>query len=289
MFVHYRYFLAITMDFIEINFSTVVAGDVLGELLPYWLEKMNFEGFHESESGLKAYIPVTAYNRSVLKEQIRQMYGQDIPFTENLIADKNWNEEWEQNYKPVVIDDVCLIRAPFHKKERSFPYEIVLEPKMSFGTGHHETTSLMISEMLKIDLNGLSVLDAGCGTGILAIFAEMKGASKILAIDFDIWCYRNASENILRNSCRHIDLIEGDVTTMEEGQFDCILANINIGILKNTLNKFEKQLNKDGCLIISGILTGDVEGLVSESKKTGLELITSTSLNIWALLRFKKK
>jgi ribosomal protein L11 methyltransferase len=277
------------MDYIEINFPSATGGDALSELLPYWLENMNFEGFQESESGLKGYIPVTAYRRSELRERILQVCGQDIPFTENLIPDKNWNEEWEHNYKPVVIDDICLIRAPFHQPQRSYPFEIELEPKMSFGTGHHETTSLMISEMLKLDLNGLSVLDAGCGTGILAILAEKKGASRVLAIDFDIWCYRNATENILTNSCRHIDIVNDDVTTMEDGQFDCILANINIGILKITLNKFEKQLNSGGNLVISGILTGDVNGLVSDSKKTGLELITNTSLNTWALLRFKKK
>lgn len=282
-------FLTITMDFIEINFPTAIAGDVLNDILPYWLENMNFEGFYESESGLKAYIPSTLYNKPLLSERLRQVYGQEIPFSENLIPDKNWNEEWEHNYNPVVIDDACLIRAPFHKRERSYAYEIVLEPKMSFGTGHHETTSLMISEMLKMDLGGMSVLDAGCGTGILAIFAEMKGAKKIRAIDFDIWCYRNASENMLRNSCRHIELIKGDVMTMKESCYDCILANINIGIVTNMLSKFEKQLNSGGTLIISGILTGDVADLITGASKTGLQLITSTSLNIWALLRFKKK
>jgi ribosomal protein L11 methyltransferase len=277
------------MDYIEICFPTAIAGDVLCELLPYWLGNINFEGFFESETGLKAYIPVTVYNRQVLTEQLRQHSGMDIPFTEDVIPDKNWNEEWEHNYDPVIIDDVCLIRAPFHKNQRSYPYEIVLEPKMSFGTGHHETTSLMISEMLKTDLTGLSVLDAGCGTGILAILAEMQGAARVLAIDFDIWCYRNASENITRNSCRHIVLVKGDVMTMKDGLYDCILANINIGILKNALTKFERQLKKEGHLIISGILTGDVEVLVAESKKSGLELVTSASLNTWALVRFKKK
>jgi ribosomal protein L11 methyltransferase len=287
--IHYRYFLAITMDFIEITFPTAIAGDVLSELLPYWLENLNFEGFYESESGLKAYIQVTAYNKSEMEERIRQMHGKDIPINENLIPDKNWNEEWERNYKPVVIDDICLIRAPFHPREREYPYEIVLEPKMSFGTGHHETTSLMISEILKIDLTGSTVLDAGCGTGILAILAEMKGALRIRAVDFDIWCYRNATENIFKNACNNIEVINNDVLTMEEGQYDCILANINIGILKNALGKFEKQLNSGGNLVISGILTGDAEGLISESKETSLELITNASLNIWALLRFKKK
>jgi ribosomal protein L11 methyltransferase len=277
------------MDFIEISFPTASPGDVLSDLLPYWLENMDFEGFCESESGLKAYIPVTAYDRQELTELLRLMSGSDIPFMENMIPDKNWNEEWEQNYNPVVVDDTCLIRAPFHKNQGSYPYEIVLEPKMSFGTGHHETTLLMIREMLKTDLKGLSVLDAGCGTGILAILAEMKGAARVLAIDYDIWCYRNATENIIRNSCRHIDLVKGDVMTMEEGLFDCILANINIGILKNVLNKFEGQMNKGGHLIVSGILTGDVESLAEESKKTGLELTGHASLNSWAMVRFKKK
>jgi ribosomal protein L11 methyltransferase len=287
--IHYRYFLAITMDFIEITFSTAIAGGVLSELLPYWLENLNFEGFYESESGLKAYIPVIAFNKSEMEERIRQKHGKDIPFTENLVPDKNWNEEWERNYNPVVIDDICLVRAPFHSREKQYPYEIVLEPKMSFGTGHHETTSLMISEILKIDLTGSTVLDAGCGTGILAILAELKGATRIRAVDFDIWCYRNATENILKNSCNKIEVINTDVMTMEEGQYDCILANLNIGILKNALGKFENQLNSGGNLIISGILTGDAEGLISESKETALELITNASLNIWALLRFKKK
>jgi ribosomal protein L11 methyltransferase len=277
------------MDFIEITFPTATAGDLLCELLPYWLENLGFQGFYESESGLRAYIASDSYEKTKLSEALNQVHKEEIPFTENLIPDKNWNEEWEHNYSPVIVDDLCLIRAPFHPADRSCRYEIVLEPKMSFGTGHHETTSLMISEMLKISFSGLSVLDAGSGTGILAILAEMLGADTISAVDNDAWCIRNARENMAINRCTRIRLIEGDVTVPGRGRYDCILANINLGVLMNSLKHFNKQLNRNGLLLVSGILTDQVDAMRSAGEESGFDFISSRTRNMWALVRLQKK
>jgi ribosomal protein L11 methyltransferase len=276
------------MDYIELTFPAAVQGNRLTELLPYWLGDQGFESFYESDTGLKAYISFPDFNEETVKKQLALLNGSEIGFTTEIIREKNWNEEWEKNYAPVIIGD-CLIRAPFHPQQKGIRYEIVLEPKMSFGTGHHATTALMIGEMRKMDFKGLTVLDAGSGTGILAILAEKMGASAIVAIDHDPWCFENAGENISRNDCRHIELLQKDVASLDAGGFDCILANINRNVLLSVLDDFAARLNRDGILLMSGVLTSDLPVMLSACEKAGLAKISSEELNNWALLKTVKK
>jgi ribosomal protein L11 methyltransferase len=203
------------------------------------------------------------------------------------LPDKNWNEIWESNYEPVTIGK-CRIRAPFHTPDSNFFPELVIEPKMSFGTGHHATTSLMVTEMLCTDFKNKIVLDAGCGTGILAILAEKLGASQVTAIDIDEWSYRNSHENILLNKCNKIQLLHGDLGTMDGQTFDVVLANINLNIHLKNLAIYSKLCKKDGSLLISGILSTDIQPLNNETKKHGFSFIISSIHENWGLIRYLK-
>lgn len=276
------------MDYFEITFRLTGIPDDQRELFPYQIESLGFEGFNEIGSGLLAYIPSNLYDRDLLIETLRNQQIPEDCFSEARLPDKNWNEDWEKNFEPVVIDDRCLIRAPFHKPDSAYPLEIIIEPKMSFGTGHHATTSLMISEMLKIDLKNKSLFDAGCGTGILAILAEKLGANDITAIDIDEWSFRNATENINNNNCNRITVMLGDAATVTGKSFDVIVANINLNILKSGLQHYSKLLLSQGQLLMSGILVSDLEVIKIETSNCGLVFEDSNTLNNWALVRFKK-
>jgi ribosomal protein L11 methyltransferase len=277
------------MELIEIQINVSHIPEQQREILPYDLENIGYEGFVETSGGLLAYISPLQYNRERLISFL-QRYGIDEnSFTESLLPDKNWNEEWEKNYEPVLIEDCCLIRAPFHSNLPGYPYEIVIMPKMSFGTGHHATTSLMVQEMLLSDFKNKCVLDAGCGTGILAILAEKLGAAQITAVDIDEWSFHNAKENIGLNQCIRVKVIQGDTTRLADGEFDYILANINLNILKSALKNYSALLKPEGQLLMSGILTTDVQALKSETELYDLTFETSKSMNNWAVVRFKKK
>ena len=191
----------------------------------------------------------------------------------------------KKNFNPISVDDLCTVRAPFHKKPDT-KYDIVIEPKMSFGTGHHETTYMMIQHILKNDLENKSVLDMGCGTGVLAILSEMKGANHIDAIDIDNWCYLNTLENVQRNQCKHIDVYEGDSGLLKGKYYDIILANINRNILLKDLKTYASCLNKEGKLIISGFYREDVPVLEEECKKYMLKLDEKLERNNWVSLKF---
>jgi ribosomal protein L11 methyltransferase len=277
------------MEQIEIHINLKGIDPIIGQILPWWLETIGFEGFVETPSGLLAYIPSNGFDPDSLAGFFKNHQFPDIPYTVKVLPDKNWNEEWEKNFEPVTIHKLCRIRAPFHKTDPSYPIEIIIEPKMSFGTGHHATTSLMAEEILKMDLTAMSVLDAGCGTGILSIIAEKKGAAKIVAIDIDEWSYRNSQENITLNNCSNIEVMLGDVHALSGSRFDLIIANINLNILKMNLHSFYHMLNSEGILLMSGILESDIQHLHHET--TSLSLITfevHRTLNNWSLVRYKK-
>lgn len=277
------------MKQIEIEIDLTSISGQNREILPYKLEALGFEGFVETTRGLLAYIPQVLYHRNNLIAFL-QMFG--IPencFTENVLPDKNWNEEWEKNFDPVIIGDKCLIRAPFHTNLPEFPFEIIIMPKMSFGTGHHATTALMVQEMLNLDLNKKSVLDAGSGTGILAILSEKAGASEITAMDIDERCYKNAIENVSMNDCRKINVQLGDTTNIGNRKFDVILANINLNVLRAALAGYMAILRPGGILLMSGILSDDIPTLKNDAEKLGFTYEMSKSMNNWALVRFKKK
>jgi ribosomal protein L11 methyltransferase len=277
------------MKQIEISFTLNKISTSDQELMPFRLEKIGYEGFNESAGLLLAYISSEAFNADTLIELLQEHHLSSDCFTITELPDKNWNEEWERNFQPVVIDNKCYIRAPFHKPDPLFPIEIIIEPKMSFGTGHHATTSLMVKEILEMDMKDRKVLDAGCGTGILAILSEKMGAEDVTAVDIDEWSFINAKENAGMNHCEKIHLILGDAGSVNNTTFDYILANINLNILKSGLKNYESLLRPQGRLIMSGILDTDIPALRSETEKYNLTFEYSKTLSNWAVVSFKKK
>jgi len=250
------------------------------------LGEVGFESFVETEVGLNAYIQKTDWNPNILEDiQILNSDEFKISFTFEEIEQINWNEEWEKNFNPIIVDGICTVRAPFHEKPQT-QYDIVIEPKMSFGTGHHETTHMMIQHILKNDFKDKSVLDMGCGTGILAILAEMKGAKPIDAIDYDNWCYINSLENVERNMCNHITVLEGNSNLLKNRAYDIIIANINRNILLNDINTYASCLNKNGSLFLSGFYKEDIPSIEDECLKYGLKLVDTIEQNHWVALKF---
>ena len=228
------------------------------EILIAELGYAGFESFVETQEGVTAYIQKKDWNEEILATiQILKSDEFKISFTSEEIEQTNWNAEWEKSFSPIIVDDQCSVRASFHDKPNT-QYDIVIEPKMSFGTGHHETTHMMIQHILKHDFEGKSALDMGCGTGVLAIMAEMKGAKPIDAIDIDNWCYINSLENVERNNCKHISVFEGDARLLEGKKYDIIIANINRNILLNDLEKYTTCLNPNGTLLLSGFYESDI-------------------------------
>ncbi len=256
------------------------------EILIAELGYAGFESFVETEEGVTAYIQKEEWNENILEDiQILDSEEFQISYTFEEIEQTNWNQEWEKNFSPIVVDDRCAVRAPFHDKFNT-EYDIVIEPKMSFGTGHHETTHMMIQHLLKNDVKDKSVLDMGCGTGVLAILAEMKGAHPIDAIDIDNWCYLNSLENVERNNCEHITVYEGDAQLLEGKHYDVIIANINRNILLNDLKYYSKCLNQGGSLFLSGFYKDDIEAIEKECAAHGLKCVDILEKNHWVALKF---
>lgn len=256
------------------------------EILIAELGYAGFESFVETEEGVTAYIQKEEWNAGILDEiEILKSEEFKIDFTYNEIEQTNWNEEWEKNFSPIVVDDVCSVRAPFHEKP-NVQYDIVIEPKMSFGTGHHETTHMMIQHILKNDFTNKSVLDMGCGTGVLAVLAEIKGANPIDAVDYDNWCYLNSVENIERNNCNNITVIEGDASVLAGKKYDIIIANINRNILLNDMETYVSCLNKDGVMFLSGFYNDDIPVIQEECEKHQLKFEEKLERNHWVALKF---
>ncbi len=208
-----------------------------------------------------------------------------ISYTIEEIEQVNWNEEWEKNFEPIDVDGKCHVRAPFHPKTAA-QFDIVIEPKMSFGTGHHETTHMMIQHLLEMEVNGLKTLDMGCGTAILAILAEMKGAQPIDAIDIDNWCYLNSIENAERNGCSQITVYEGDASLLKEKKYDLIIANINRNILLNDMAAYVACLNPEGYLLLSGFYEEDIPAIDASCTAKGLTFVKKLQRNNWVSLKY---
>jgi ribosomal protein L11 methyltransferase len=255
------------------------------EILIAELGYAGFESFVETEEGITAYIQKEEWNTNILDDiQILKSGEFEITYTFEDIEQTNWNAEWEKNFNPIVVDDICAVRAPFHEKF-STEYDIIIEPKMSFGTGHHETTHMMIQHILKNDFTNKSVLDMGCGTGVLAILAELKGAKPIDAIDYDNWCYLNSLENVERNNCKHITVIEGDASVLHKN-YDIIIANINRNILLQDMKTYVSCLNKGGTLFLSGFYNNDIPVIQGECEKYLLKFEEKLERNNWVSLKF---
>lgn len=275
------------MNYIEIKFTNP---QELNEVILAYLSDTDFEMFEENEEGLNAYIPENKFSEIDLNHLITQIPGKEnIHFDVSLIKGRNWNKEWESNFDPVLIADRVYIRAPFHQADKVYPYEIVIEPKMSFGTGHHSTTALMIELMLAADLKNKSVLDMGCGSGVLAILAHKLGAGNILAVDFDEWAYENTIENCQRNNTSSIEVKKGNVNQIAGLKFDVILANINRNILLADTEAYSKCLNNAGLLMQSGFLIEDENSLIANAQSAGLKFERSIHHDKWSAILFSKK
>lgn len=256
------------------------------EILIAELGNAGFESFVENDEGLTAYIQKNEWSASILDDiYILSSNEFNISYEFNEIEQTNWNEEWEKNFNPIVVDDLCSVRAPFHEKPDT-TYDLIIEPKMSFGTGHHETTHMMIQHILKNDFEGKSVLDMGCGTGVLAILAEKVGAIKLDAIDIDNWCYLNSVENVERNNCKAISVYEGDVAQLEGKNYDIIIANINRNILLQDIKTYAKCLNANGMLFLSGFYKDDIPMIETECNKHMLKLEEILERGQWVSLKF---
>lgn len=271
--------------YIEYNF-TVLPKEPATEILIAELGAVGFESFVENENGVTAYIQKPDWNSTIL-EDIFCLQSKEftINYTQNEVAQTNWNKEWEKNFNPIQVDSLVSIRAPFHKNP-NLAYDIVIEPKMSFGTGHHETTHMMVQHLLTLKLTDKKVLDMGCGTGILAIFAEMKGAKPIDAIDIDNWCYLNSVENADRNNCKHISVYEGDVALLTDKKYDVIIANINRNILLSDMQAYTNCLSKSGVLLLSGFYKEDIPLIDKEVSKHNLHLKKTLERNNWVALKY---
>jgi len=257
------------------------------EILIAELGYAGFESFVETEEGVTAYIQKDEWNANILDDiQILKSEEFDISYTFDEIEQTNWNEEWEKNFNPIVVDNACAVRAPFHDKF-DVAYDIIIEPKMSFGTGHHETTHMMIQHILKNDFKDKSVLDMGCGTGVLAILAEMRGATKLEAIDIDNWCYLNSLENVERNNCKNISVFEGEASLLKGKSFNSIIANINRNILLNDIKTYAGCLTENGSLFLSGFYQEDIPIIEAECEKYNLKLADQLERNNWVALHFK--
>ncbi len=256
------------------------------EILVAELGEKPFESFIETEFGVTAYIQKALWTEDVL-EDIFILTSPEftVSYTIEEIEQVNWNEEWEKNFEAIDVDGICHVRAPFHEKTDA-KYDIVIEPKMSFGTGHHETTHMMIQHLLETDVAGKKTLDMGCGTAILAILAEMKGAQPIDAIDIDNWCYLNSIENAERNNCHHISVYEGDAALLAGRNYDVIIANINRNILLEGMQQYVDCLNPGGTLFLSGFYEEDIPVIDASCTEKGLTYVKKHQKNNWVALKY---
>jgi ribosomal protein L11 methyltransferase len=256
------------------------------EILIAELGEKAFETFTETDNGISAYVKKDLWDENILDDiYILQSEEFKIEYTVEEIDQVNWNEEWEKNFEAIDVDGKCHVRAPFHPKTDA-EFDIVIEPKMSFGTGHHETTHMMIQHLLEMDVQGLKTLDMGCGTAILAILAEMKGAQPIDAIDIDNWCYLNSTENAERNNCKHITVYEGDAALLAGKKYDLIIANINRNILLNDMQNYVDCLNKDGIILFSGFYEEDIPFIDASCTEKGLTYVKKFQRNNWVSLKY---
>lgn len=255
------------------------------------LNEMGYDSFAETEEGVIAYMDASLFREEEL-EALQLKYKESFSFDYSFspLEEKNWNEEWEKNFQPVCIGDSCIIRASFHNPEKTYTYDIVINPKMSFGTGHHETTAMMVEQMLEANLKGKTVMDAGSGTGILSIMASKIGAELVSAFDIEDWAYENSLENILQNHCSNIYVSIGSIKSvvLPIASYDVILANINKNVLLEELSEYSRFLKENGLLILSGFYEKDIADIDHEAGKCSLKQAVIKLRNNWASVVYEK-
>jgi ribosomal protein L11 methyltransferase len=278
------------MDYNKITIDIKPPEEWLRDVVAAQLGEIGYESFLETETGVEAFIPTVNYHEDNLFEVIKS-FEEDFTFEvhKEIIRSQNWNEVWEKNYfKPLLIKDECVIRAPFHTDFPKAKYEIIIEPNMAFGTGNHETTTMMVETILETEMTNKNVLDMGCGTGILGILASMKGAKKVTAIDIDEWSYKGAKENATLNNIQNMTVKQGDAGLLGNEKFDIIFANIHKNVLMNDMPTYVEVLQPEGMLIMSGFYTEDIPDIKTKAESLRLKDSGFKSNNGWVAYAFKK-
>ncbi|MGL4291987.1 MAG: 50S ribosomal protein L11 methyltransferase [Bacteroidales bacterium] len=279
------------MNYNEVQFNLVPFSETATDVLAALLGEIGYESFVVENESMKAYVTEKAYDENLLKQMVAEFpFEVKISYTVSMIEQKNWNEEWEKNYfQPIIIGNDCVIHSTFHTDIPEAKYDILIDPKMAFGTGHHETTSQMLTEILDYDFQNKSVLDMGCGTAVLAILAAKKGADPVRAIDIDDWVCDNAVENAKLNETENIEIQCGDASLLEDGRtYDVIFANINRNILLNDLNSYAKCMHEGSVIFMSGFYVEDIPAIQAEAERQGLKLHHFRDKNRWVAIRFDK-
>ncbi|MGN0257236.1 MAG: 50S ribosomal protein L11 methyltransferase [Bacteroides sp.] len=280
------------MQYFEYTLQATPFSETATDLLSALLGEVGFESFVVEDQQLKAYIQAAQHDEAAVSAILADFPMPDvtISFTHQLAEDRDWNEEWEKNFfQPIVIGDRCCIHSTFHKDTPHVEYDIIINPQMAFGTGHHETTGLILGELLDSDLQGRSLLDMGCGTAILAILGRMRGAAPCTAIDIDDWCVRNSLDNIALNGMDQISVFHGDASILgDKGPFDYVIANINRNILLADMARYVDCMNPGATLLMSGFYVEDIPVLRAEAERLGLQFVHHRENNRWAALRFTR-
>lgn len=278
------------MQYIQVTFSFTAIEEYQQDLLISELAEIGFNTFEDTENGFSAFIDQDSYSQQQLVDSLLQ-FKDDFQYTYTVteIAAENWNEEWEKNFEPLIIDESCYVRATFHPSQPEYTYEIVIDPKMAFGTGHHQTTTMMMRYILETDVSGKVILDMGCGTGILAILAAKKGAKQLTAIDNDDVCYLSAIENSTLNNIHNITALCGGKEVIPAEQYDIILANINRNILLDQIPVYAKVLKAGGDIFFSGFYeTPDLQLIKEACEQLNIQYRTHKKIGEWVAAHFTK-
>jgi len=278
------------MQYIQVTFSFETIEEYQRDLLINDLADIGFNTFEDTSTGFSAFIDEVSYEEAALNELL-QSYEEELQFTFEVseIEGENWNEQWEKNFEPLIISDQCYVRATFHAPQPQYPYEIVIDPKMAFGTGHHQTTTMVMEYILSMEVAGKDILDMGCGTGILAFLAAKKGAANLTAIDYDLICYDSTVENAALNGINNIEIICGGKEVIPEQSFDIILANINRNILLDQIPVYAKVLKAGGEIVFSGFYESpDLDMIKQACEQVNIKYLDHKKIDDWVAARFQK-
>lgn len=278
------------MKYIEVSFTVTPQSETACDIIAALTAELGFESFVPSTEGTVGYVPANLYNEEAVAAILTDFPMPDttVTFVSRDMEDKNWNEEWEKNFfEPIVVDNRCVIHSTFHKDYPEALYDIIINPQMAFGTGHHQTTRLIISYLLDIDLTDKTVLDMGCGTSILAILASMRGAKTLTAIDIDEWCVNNSIDNLALNNINNIKVFQGDASSLAtEGPFDVIIANINRNILLADMQYYVARMNEGAEIYFSGFYESDLPMIKDEAERLGLTFLSHRVEKEWTAAQF---